>query len=64
MRPLVASSGWTPKEDELLRALALSDTSVTEIAERLHRSRAAVYHRAGRLKIWLAKSRRMKAKGK
>jgi hypothetical protein len=64
MRPLVASPGWTREEDELLLALALSGTSVAGMAKRLKRSRAAVYGRAGRLKIVLAKSRRLKAKGK
>jgi hypothetical protein len=64
MRPLVASPGWTPDEDELLLALALSGTSVAGMAKRLHRSKSAVYHRALKLKIVLAKSRRVKAKGK
>jgi hypothetical protein len=64
MRPLVASPGWTPEEDELLLALAFSGTSVAGIAKRLKRSRAAVYGRANRLKIVLAKSRRVKAKRK
>jgi hypothetical protein len=30
----------------------------------LHRSKSAIYHRALKLKIVLAKSRRLKAKGK
>ncbi len=64
MRPLVASPGWTREEDELLLALALSGTSVVGMAKRLHRSKSAVYHRALKLKIVLAKSRRVKAKGK
>jgi hypothetical protein len=64
MRSLVASPGWTCEEDELLRTLALSGTSVAAMAKRLHRSKPAVYHRALKLKIWLAKSRRVKAKGK
>jgi hypothetical protein len=64
MRPLVASPGWTPDEDELLLALALSGTSVAGMAKRLHRSKSAVYHRALKLKIVLAKSRRVKAGGK
>ena len=64
MTPLVASPGWTREEDELLLALALSGTSVTGMAKRLHRSKSAVYHRALKLKIVLAKSRRVKAKGK
>ena len=63
MRPLVASPVWTREEDELPLALVFSGTSVAEMAKRLHRSRAAVYHRAGKLKIVLAKSRRWKAKG-
>jgi hypothetical protein len=64
MRPLVASPGWSREEDELLQALVFSGTSVAGIAKRLRRSRAAVYHRAGKLKIVLAKSRRVKAKRK
>jgi hypothetical protein len=64
MRPLVASPGWTREEEEPLLALALSGTSVAGMAKRLQRSKSAVYHRAGRLKILLAKSRRVKAKGK
>ena len=60
MRPLVASPGWTREEDELLLALAFSGTSVAGIAKRLKRSN----NRANRLKIVLAKSRRVKAKRK
>jgi hypothetical protein len=64
MRPLIASPGWTREEDELLQALVFSGTSVAGISKQLKRSRAAVYSRANRLKIVLAKSRRVKAKGK
>ena len=64
MRPLVASPGWTHEEDELLRALAFSGTSVAGMTKRLKRSRTAVYSRANRLKIRLAKSRPVKAKRK
>jgi hypothetical protein len=64
MRPLIASPGWTREEDELLQTLVFSGTSVAGIAKRLKRSRAAVYNRASRLKIFLAKSRRVKAKRK
>ena len=64
MRPLVASPGWTREEDDLLQALVFSGTSVAGIAKRLKRTRAAVYNRANRLKIVVAKSRRVKAKGK
>ena len=63
-KPLVASPRWTAEEDELLRALALSSTSVAGMAKRLHSSKAAVYRRALKLKIVLGKSRRVKAKGK
>ena len=63
MRPLVASPGWTHEEDELLRALAFSG-SVAGMTKRLKRSRTAVYSRANRLKIRLAKSRPVKAKRK
>jgi hypothetical protein len=64
MRPLVASPDWTREEDELLLTLAFSGTSVARIAKRLKRRRAAVYSRANRLEIVLAKSRRVKAKRK
>ena len=46
------------------RLLVFSGTSVAEMAKRLHRSKSAVYHRALKLKIVLAKSRRVKARGK
>jgi hypothetical protein len=59
-----AMRGEVGEEDELLQALVFSGTSVAGIAKRLKRSRAAVYSRASRLKIFLAKSRRVKAKGK
>jgi len=56
---------WTPKEDERLRALALSRISVAAMAEQMKRSKAAVRNRARRLKIVVAKSRLgLKAKGK
>jgi hypothetical protein len=64
MRPLIASPGWTREEDELLQALVFSGTRVAGISKQLKRSRAAVYSRANRLKIVLAKSRRVKAKRK
>jgi hypothetical protein len=62
MRPVVGSP--RVKKTNFFLLLALSGTSVAEMAKRLHRSRAAVYHRAGKLKIVLAKSRRVKAKRK
>ena len=66
MNPMVGNPPWTPKEDERLRALALSGASVAEMAEQMKRSEHAVRSRAYRLKIVVAKSRklRLKAKGK
>jgi hypothetical protein len=66
MNPIVGKNPpWTPKEDERLRALALSGASVAEMAKQMKRSEEAVRSRAYRLKIVLAKSRMgPKAKGK
>ena len=65
MTPVVGSPPWTPKEDEPLRALALSRISVAVMAEQMKRSKAAVRNRARWLKIVVAKSRLgLKAKGK
>jgi len=57
---------WSPDEDERLRTLALSGASVAEMAKQMKRSEEAVRSRAYRLKIVVAKSRklRLKAKGK
>ena len=57
---------WSPDEDERLRTLALSGASVAEMAKRMKRGEEAVRSRAYRLKIVVAKSRklRLKAKGK
>ena len=51
MTPVVGKPPWTPKEDERLRALALSRISVASMAEQMKRSKAAVRNRAARLKI-------------
>jgi hypothetical protein len=68
MTPVVGSPPWTPKEDERLRKLALTRTSVAAMAKQMHRSMAAVRNRAARLKIVVAKSRNqglgLKAKGR
>jgi hypothetical protein len=48
--PLIASPRWTPQEDESLRRLLKEGQSVRTIAERLKRTRAAVYARAKALK--------------
>jgi DNA-binding NarL/FixJ family response regulator len=65
---MVVSAPWTPEEDEILRALALSGASVAEMAKQMKRSEEAIRSRAYRLKIVVAKSRnkglRLKAKGK
>jgi hypothetical protein len=65
MNPMVGKP-WAPEEDRRLRALASSGASVAEMAKQLKRSEEAVRSRAYRLKIVLAKSRklRLKAKGK
>ena len=57
MTPVVGSPPRTPKEDERLRALALSRISVAAMAEQMKRSKAGVRNRARRLKIVVAKSR-------
>ena len=57
MSPVVGSALWTPEEDERLRVLALSGTSVAAMAKQMKRSTAAVRNRAYRLKIVVAKSR-------
>ena len=57
MTPVVGSPHWTSEEDERLRKLALTGTSVAVIAKQMHRSVAAVRNRAARLKIVVAKSR-------
>ena len=63
MTSLVRSPPWTPEEDERLRKLALTGTSVAAMAKQMKRSTAAVRNRAYRLKVVVAKSR-LKAKGK
>ena len=57
---------WAPEEDQRLQTLALSGASVAEMAKQMKRSEDAVRNRAYRLKIMVAKSRklRLKAKGK
>ena len=58
MNPIVGKNPpWAPKEDERLRALALSGASVAEMAKQMKRSEEAIRSRAYRLKIVVAKSR-------
>jgi hypothetical protein len=66
MSPMAGNPPWAPEEDQRLRALALSGTSVAEMAQQMKRSEEAVRSRAYRLKILVAKSRKLrpKAKGK
>jgi hypothetical protein len=66
MSPVVGSRLWTSEQDERLQALALSGASVAEMAKQMKRSEEAVRSRAYRLKIVVAKSRKLglKAKGK
>jgi hypothetical protein len=65
---VVGSPPWTPEEDERLRKLALTGTSVAPMAKQMHRSMASVRNRAARLKIVVAKSSNqevgLKAKGR
>jgi hypothetical protein len=51
---------WRPEDDALLRELARTGKEVAEIALRLNRSAGSTRHRALRLDIALAKSRRLK----
>jgi hypothetical protein len=64
--PMAGNPPWAPEEDQRLQALALSGVSVAEMAKQMKRSEEAVRSRAYRLKILVAKSRklRLKAKGK
>jgi hypothetical protein len=68
MTPVVGRPPWTSEEDERLRKLALTRTSVAAMAKQMHRSVAAVRNRAAWLRIVVAKSHnqelRLKAKGK
>jgi hypothetical protein len=66
MSPMAGNPPWAPDEDQRLQALALSGASVMEMAKQMKRREEAVRSRADRLKILLAKSRklRLKAKGK
>ena len=62
MSPMVGTPPWAPEEDECLRALALSGASVAEMAKQMKRSEEAVRSRAYRLKIVVAKSRKLRLK--
>jgi DNA-binding CsgD family transcriptional regulator len=50
---------WTPDEDELLREMAGAGESASEISRRLDRNPSSVREQASRLKITLAKVRRL-----
>jgi transposase-like protein len=60
----MANPPWPPEEDQRLKALALSGASVADIAKQMERSEEAVRSRAYRLKIVLAKSRKLRLKAK
>ena len=62
MSPMAGNPPWAPEEDQRL----LSGASVAEMAKQMKRSEEAVRSRAYRLKIMVAKSRklRLKAEGK
>ena len=48
---------WSPEEDERLRKIARSGLSLVEIADELGRSKPAVYARAVKLNIVIARDR-------
>jgi hypothetical protein len=56
----VGQQSWKPKEDEMLRKLARAGETVANIAKLLDRKPESVRGRASRLKIPLAKSRKLK----
>ena len=60
----MANPPWMPEEDQHLQALALSGASVGEMAKQMKRSEEAVRSRAYRLKILVAKSRKLRLKAK
>jgi hypothetical protein len=60
----MANPPWAPEEDQRLQTLASSGASVAEMAKQMKRSEEAVRSRAYRLKIVLAKSRKLRLKAK
>jgi hypothetical protein len=62
---VLSNRKWTPAEDERLKTLFESNTSIHLVAVKLKRSVAAVRTRASLLKISYRRTRRgLKAKGK
>jgi hypothetical protein len=51
----MSSSLWSPDEDERLRNLARSGSSLTEIAHEIQRPKSSVHVSAARLKIVIAR---------
>jgi hypothetical protein len=64
MSPMAGNPPWAPEEDQRLQALALSGASVVEMAKQMKRFEEAVRSRAYRLKILVAKSRKLRLKAK
>jgi hypothetical protein len=60
---VIPSRAWTPEEGRRLRRLAEDGRSAAVIAERLKRSRGAIYNCARKLGVELKRLRR-KAEGK
>jgi hypothetical protein len=51
VKALIASPRWTPEEDDRLKRLAEEGATASAIAERLRRTRAAIYTRAKKLDV-------------
>jgi len=60
---MIGNRPWTPEDDQRLRKLAASATSVAEIAKQLDRGPSAVRTRASVLQIRVARSGYPWAKG-
>jgi predicted DNA-binding protein (UPF0251 family) len=55
---------WTKEEDEALRGLAMAGLGMSEIAERMQRSKSSVRVRSANLKIAIAREENPMQKGK
>jgi hypothetical protein len=55
---------WTKEQDEKLRSLAMSGLGMSEIAERMQRSKSSVRVRSANLKIAIAREENPMQRGK
>ena len=60
----MTSDTWTAEDDATLRKLALSGIGMSEIAERMSRTKSKVRTRAARLQIAIARSENPMQRGK